>query len=75
MHSNSIENSYLEEIVLSQLQVSVYLLNGIKLSGYIIDKDDVSISLRDNKNIVTQLIYKHAISTIVPVKSNIHEVS
>jgi len=45
------------------VQVSIFLVNGIKLDGIIEAFDPYTILL---KNKVTQSIYKHAISTIVP---------
>lgn len=66
--NHSIQNKYLTELITNQTPVSLYLINGIKLSGVIFEIDDVSVLLRDTKNTVTQLIYKSAISTIVPSK-------
>ena len=43
--------------------VSIYLVNGIKLQGQIESFDQYVVLLR---NTVTQMVYKHAISTIVP---------
>ena len=48
------------------VSVSIYLVNGIKLQGHIESFDQYVILLRSS---VTQLVYKHAISTIVPSKS------
>jgi host factor-I protein len=45
--------------------VAIYLVNGIKLQGQIESFDSFVILL---KNTVNQLVYKHAISTIVPSK-------
>ena len=47
------------------VQVSIYLVNGIKLQAQIesFDQDDVLL-----KNTVTQMVYKHAISTVVPAR-------
>jgi len=61
-------NNYLQNVVDSNSSVSIYLINGIKLSGYISGFDNESILLVDNKNTVNQLILKQAISTIVPAK-------
>lgn len=69
MTTNNIQNNYLVELVSHKTHVSLYLINGIKLSGVIFEVDDSCVLLRDNKNTVTQLIYKHAISTVVPVKN------
>jgi host factor-I protein len=43
--------------------VSIYLVNGIKLQGQIESFDQFVVLL---KNTVSQMIYKHAISTVVP---------
>ena len=43
--------------------VSIYLVNGIKLQGQIESFDQYVVLL---KNSVTQMVYKHAISTVVP---------
>jgi host factor-I protein len=45
--------------------VSIYLVNGIKLQGQVDSFDQYVILL---KNTVTQMVYKHAISTIVPAR-------
>ena len=71
MSVNNVQNIYLEELILHKVGVSLYLINGIKLSGVIFQADDFCILLRDHNNTVTQLIYKHAISTVVPVRSEI----
>ena len=46
--------------------VSIYLVNGIKLQGNIESFDQYVVLLR---NTVTQMVYKHAISTIVPARA------
>lgn len=61
-----IQDNYLEKLRIEQTSVSLYLINGIKLLGQISSYDEDIILLRDSKNICEQLIYKHAISTIVP---------
>ncbi len=62
------EDIYLKKVLDNKVQVSIYLVNGIKLLGYIASFDDQVILLEDTKNTTDQLIYKHAISTIVPAK-------
>jgi host factor-I protein len=44
----------------------VYLVNGIKLQGHVESFDQYVLLLR---NTVTQMVYKHAISTIVPARA------
>ena len=46
--------------------MSIYLVNGIKLQGQIDAFDQFVVMLR---NSVSQMIYKHAISTVVPVRN------
>ncbi|MGV6860012.1 MAG: RNA chaperone Hfq [bacterium] len=46
-----------------RIPVSIYLVNGIKLTGQIESFDQFVVLLR---NTVSQLVYKHAISTVVP---------
>lgn len=65
-----IQDNYLTQLQQTCAQVSVYLINGIKLSGVIDGFDQYTILLKDNKNTVNQLIYKHAISTIVPSRNS-----
>lgn len=66
--SNQQKGSLLQEPFLNELRkqntkVSIYLVNGIKLQGHIESFDRFVIQLRAG---VTQIVYKHAISTIVP---------
>ena len=48
------------------IPVSVYLVNGIKLQGQVESFDQYVVLLR---NTVTQMVYKHAISTVVPTRA------
>ena len=52
-----------------RIPVSIYLVNGIKLQGQIESFDQFVILL---KNTVNQMVYKHAISTVVPARSVSH---
>lgn len=65
---NNLQDSYLDNLCNNNLSVSIYLINGIKLSGVISSFDQEVILLKDNKSTMDQLLYKHAISTIVPNK-------
>ena len=60
-----LQDPYLNEIRKEKISVSVFLVNGIKLQGLIVSFDQYVILLKSN---VTQMVYKHAISTIVPTK-------
>ncbi len=58
-----LQDPFLNALRQEQVQVSIYLVNGIKLQGHIESFDQYVVLLR---NAVTQMIYKHAISTVVP---------
>ena len=57
----SIERTKLEEFMLNDIEIAVFLTNGIKLTGFLRSQSSTCIVI--NKD---QLIYKHAISTIQP---------
>lgn len=58
-----LQDSFLDSLRLAEVQASIYLVNGIKLQGSIVAFDQYVVMLRGQ---VTQMVYKHAISTIVP---------
>lgn len=62
----NLQDPFLNVLRKEQMPVSVFLVNGIKLQGQIEAFDQFVIVL---KNTVNQMIYKHAISTIVPTRS------
>mgnify|MGYP003546132058 CR=1 FL=1 len=62
----NLQDPYLNGLRKEQIRVSIYLINGIKLSGIVASFDQYVVVLRDGESTVSQLIYKHAISTIVP---------
>jgi host factor-I protein len=64
-HTLSLQDSFLDTLRKEQTQVSMFLVNGIKLVGQILSFDQYVILL---KNSVTEVVYKHAISTVVPMK-------
>lgn len=59
----TLQDPYLNTLRKEHVPVSIYLVNGIKLQGQVDSFDQYVILL---KNTVTQMVYKHAISTIVP---------
>ncbi|OOF38290.1 RNA chaperone Hfq [Rodentibacter rarus] len=65
----SLQDPYLNALRRERIPVSIYLVNGIKLQGQIESFDQFVILL---KNTVNQMVYKHAISTVVPVRSVSH---
>jgi len=61
-----LQDPFLNILRKERIPVSIYLVNGIKLQGHIDSFDQYVVLLR---NSVTQMVYKHAISTIVPGKA------
>jgi host factor-I protein len=68
-----LQDPFLNQLRREHVPVSIYLVNGIKLQGQIESFDQYVVLLR---NTVTQMVYKHAISTIVPGRAvafaNVH---
>lgn len=62
----SLQDPYLNALRKERVPVSVFLVNGIKLQGQIESFDNFVVLL---KNSVSQMIYKHAISTVVPARN------
>lgn len=63
---HSLQDPFLNTLRKERIPVSIFLVNGIKLQGQIESFDQFVILL---KNSVNQLVYKHAVSTIVPARS------
>ncbi len=62
----ALQDPFLNILRKERIPVSIFLVNGIKLQGQIESFDQFVVLLR---NSVSQMIYKHAISTIVPARS------
>ncbi|GIX33825.1 MAG: RNA-binding protein Hfq [Lysobacterales bacterium] len=63
---HSLQDPFLNTLRRERVPVFVYLVNGIKLQGTIESFDQFVIVLR---NTVNQMVYKHAISTVVPTRN------
>ncbi len=61
-----LQDPFLNTLRKEHVPVSIYLVNGIKLQGQIESFDQYVVLL---KNTVTQMVYKHAISTVVPTRA------
>jgi host factor-I protein len=61
-----LQDPFLNALRKEHVQVAIYLVNGIKLQGQVESFDQYVVLL---KNTVTQMVYKHAISTIVPARA------
>ncbi len=62
----SLQDPFLNILRKEKIPVSIYLVNGIKLQGHVESFDQFVVLL---KNSVNQMVYKHAISTIVPARA------
>ena len=61
-----LQDPFLNVLRREHIPVSIYLVNGIKLQGHIESFDQYVLLL---KNTVNQMVYKHAISTVVPARA------
>ncbi len=61
-----VQDPFLNVLRKERVPVSIYLVNGIKLQGQVESFDQYVVLLR---NTITQMVYKHAISTIVPARA------
>ncbi len=62
----NLQITFLNKLYKEQIPVSIFLINGVKLHGTIDGIDENIIML---KGAITQMIYKHAISTVGPTKN------
>ncbi len=62
--SQNVQDVFLNHVRKSKTPVTVFLVNGVKLQGIITWFDNFSVLLRRDGH--TQLVYKHAISTVMP---------
>jgi host factor-I protein len=60
-----LQDPFLNALRKEKVPVSIFLLNGIKLQGRVDSFDQFVVFLRSNVN---QMVYKHAVSTIVPAR-------
>ncbi|MBI3441175.1 MAG: RNA chaperone Hfq [Proteobacteria bacterium] len=65
--SQNLQDKFLNKIRKEKISVTVFLMNGVKLQGVITWFDNFSMLLRRDAH--SQLIYKHAISTIMPAST------
>ncbi len=62
--NQSVQDVFLNKIRKEKMTVTVFLVNGVKLQGIVTWFDNFSVLLRRDASV--QLVYKHAISTIMP---------
>ncbi len=63
----SLQDPFLNQLRKERVAVSIYLVNGIKLQGIVESFDQFVVLLKNNN--VSQMVYKHAISTVVPARN------
>lgn len=63
---HSLQDPFLNALRKERIPVSIFLVNGIKLQGQVESFDQYVVLL---KNAVSQMVYKHAISTVVPSRN------
>lgn len=63
---NNLQDDFLNQIRKTKAPVTIFLVNGVKLQGAITSFDSYSILLR--RDATSQLVYKHAISTVMPLQ-------
>ena len=65
-NNETLQDRFLEEIRRSRIQVTVFLMNGFQIRGIVLGYDSFVLTLlSDGKQ---SMIYKHAVSTIVPLR-------
>lgn len=62
----TLQDPFLNALRKERVPVSIYLVNGIKLQGHVESFDQFVVLLKNN---VSQMVYKHAISTVVPTRN------
>lgn len=62
--NQNVQDVFLNKIRKEKMTVTVFLVNGVKLQGVVTWFDNFSLLLRRDAHV--QLVYKHAISTIMP---------
>ncbi|MEW9809030.1 MAG: RNA chaperone Hfq [Candidatus Symbiodolus clandestinus] len=68
----SLQDPFLNTLRREHVPVAIYLVNGIKLQGHIESFDQFVVLLKNN---VSQMVYKHAISTVVPSRAITHHIN
>ncbi len=63
---HNLQDTFLNTLRKEHISVAIFLVNGIKLQGQIESFDQYVVIL---KNAINQMVYKHAISTVVPARA------
>ena len=62
----SVQDTFLNHVRKNKIPVTLFLINGVKLQGIVTWFDNFSVLLRRDSH--AQLVYKHAISTVMPTQ-------
>ena len=62
--SRNLQETFLNTLRRSRIPVTIFLMNGVKLQGMVTSFDNFSLLLR--RDATSQLVYKHAVATIMP---------
>lgn len=62
--SNNLQDTFLNHVRKNKVPLTIFLVNGVKLQGIVTWFDNFCVLLR--RDGVSQLVYKHAISTVMP---------
>ena len=65
-HVNNLQDVYLNTARKEKSEVTIYLMNGVPIKGRVLSFDNFTVLIEVDKK--QNLIYKHAVSTIVPLK-------
>lgn len=63
---NNLQDTFLNQLRKTKVPVTIFLMNGVKLQGVVTWFDNFSLLLR--KDGLSQMVYKHAISTVMPTR-------
>lgn len=62
----SLQDTFLNNVRRNKISLTIFLVNGVKLTGFVSSFDNFCLLLRRDGH--SQLVYKHAISTIMPAE-------
>jgi RNA chaperone Hfq len=63
---NKLQNEFYDTLIEKQQLISIYLSNGVQLKGVLCAYEDQVLFLENSHRSYKQMIYKHAISTVMP---------
>lgn len=68
-----LEAKFIQDLITKQKLINLYLTNGVRLQGYVVGYDKYTLLFKsDSNSSTTQLIYKHAIATVLTAINNNH---